>query len=693
MIKEVGYTDPSFLSPSSLRLLVKLAGNPALALLQLAQENGTFVRLNVGKRPVFLLSDPDDIRDVLIVNAHQFYRANEGAHRIMDLLHDGLLTIEGEAHRSERRLLQPAFHRQRISSYADTMVALTDQLSKRWRDHTTIDMTRNFSTLTLRIVAKTLYDADLDETTCVRLMEAMRLFSAIDILPFGKQIDQLPLPINRKLRAARDMMDTLCFDLIARRRAEGGEHHDLLAMLFEVQAAEPTRMDDEQMRNEMLSLFLAGHDTTAAALSWLWYLLAQHPEFEARFHAELDTVLNGRMPKAEDLPNLRYTEMLLAETLRLYPPAWSFARRAREDYQLRGATIPAGSTVIMSQFVVHHDPRWYPDPFKFDPERWTSDARNSRPKFAFFPFSGGQHICIGEHFVWMEGVLIMATLGQRWQASVAQGHKVVPQAGITLKPRNGLPMTLQRRLKPAHAMLTMPVNSARSPLPVRPTPAHTSNEPHHTQLALERSHVAHTSSVRRATRREIPLVTRILVDAFQHDPMFQYVIPSAEQRARILPILFQLNADYAHRFGEVYLNAEHTAALLWLPSDRAEMTAWRLLRTGLITTPLAINWRILWSLLATTDQMAKQHARLISRPHWYLSQIGVVSAYQGQGIGGNVLRPLLARLDADRLPCYLETPTAANVTFYQRYGFDVVATQLPTNHGKPGVWSMIREPR
>jgi cytochrome P450 len=204
-------------------------------------------------------------------------------------------------------------------------------------------------------------------------------------------------------------------------------------------------MTDEQLRDEAMTIFLAGHETTANALTWTWYLLSQHPEIEARFHAEVDEALKGALPTAEDFPRLRYTEMVLAEAIRLYPPAWVIGRRALCDHQIDGHKIPARSILLISPYVTHHDARFFPDPFRFDPERWTPEARESRPKFSYFPFGGGPRVCIGESFAWMEGALVLATIAQRFRMRLAPGHPVEMRPLVTLRPKHGMRMILESR--------------------------------------------------------------------------------------------------------------------------------------------------------------------------------------------------------------------------------------------------------
>jgi cytochrome P450 len=266
-------------------------------------------------------------------------------------------------------------------------------------------------------------------------------------LPFAQLLERLPLPAMKRFRQARARLDETIYRIIAARRASREDRGDLLSMLMAARDEEGdgTGMTDEQLRDEAMTIFLAGHETTANALTWTWYLLSQHPEIEKRLHAELDAVLSGRLPTAEDYARLRYTEMVLAEALRLYPPAWIIGRRALTDYRINGYHVPARAILLMSPYVMHHNAAYFPEPFQFDPERWTPAARETRPKFSYFPFGGGPRLCIGEHFAWMEGVLVLATLAQQWRLRLVPGHPIELQPLVTLRPKYGMKMILERR--------------------------------------------------------------------------------------------------------------------------------------------------------------------------------------------------------------------------------------------------------
>ncbi len=425
-------------------------------MLRMAREYGDVAHFYIGPQSVFLLNHPDYIRDVLVTHGKQFMKG-EGLQRAKRLLGEGLLTSEGDFHLRQRRLLQPAFHRQRIAGYAATMVEFAARAGQRWQHGAQVDIAREMMHLTLAIAGKTLFGSDVEseaDEIGKALSDAMELFNRLT-LPFAQLLERLPLPATRKFQRARERLDTTIYRIIEERRrsfeATGEDRGDLLSMLLAARDEEGdgTGMTDEQLRDEAMTIFLAGHETTANALTWTWYLLAQNPDIEAKLHAEIDEVLNGRLPTAEDYPRLRYTEMVFAEAMRLYPPAWIIGRRALNDYSINGYHVPARSIVLMSQFVTHHDARWFPDPYKFDPERWTPEAKEARPKFSYSPFGGGNRVCIGEQFAWLEGVLVLATLARQWRLRLASGRAIELQPIVTLRPKPGpdgvMPMVLERR--------------------------------------------------------------------------------------------------------------------------------------------------------------------------------------------------------------------------------------------------------
>jgi len=432
--------------------LLAFRRDPLRFLTRIAREHGDIVHFRIGPQHVLLLNHPDLVRDALVTRADCFHKGR-ALQRAKRLLGEGLLTSEGEHHRRQRRLAQPAFHRKRIDSYGALMVEYAARDSARWQDGETRDIAHEMMRLTLAIVGKTLFDADVESEADEiggALTQILELFQML-LLPYSEYLERLPLPANRRFTRARAALDAVIYRIIEERRASGTDRGDLLSMLLVAQDEEDSAsggMSDEQLRDEVMTIFLAGHETTANALAWTWYLLAQNPEAEARLHAELDAVLEGgRLPTVEDLPRLRYTEMVLAESMRLYPPAWVIGRLAIKDYAVGGAVAEKGALVLLSQYVMHRDARFFPDPLRFDPERWTPEAKESRPQYSYFPFGGGARRCIGEGFAWMEGTLLVATIARRWRMRLVSGHAVVPHPRITLRPKHGIRMTLEERAK------------------------------------------------------------------------------------------------------------------------------------------------------------------------------------------------------------------------------------------------------
>jgi len=303
--------------------------------------------------------------------------------------------------------------------------------------------------LTLAVVSSTLFGTDVAASADeVRedLATIIGLFPRFS-LPFFGLIQKLPIPSNARFNRAVARLDALVYGIIAQRQRDPGDRGDLLSMLLLARDEEGGgRMNERQLRDEVITLLLAGHETTANALTWTWYLLSQNPEADARWREELRRVLGGRAPTADDLPALRYTEMVLAESMRLFPPAWGMGRRALRDLTLGGFTIRKGSVLALSPYIVHRDARLWPDPLRFDPERFTAEAKAERPRFAYFPFGAGARSCIGEPFAWMEGVLLLATIGQRWRLRLLPGHPVEPKALMTLRPRYGMKMVAEPAL-------------------------------------------------------------------------------------------------------------------------------------------------------------------------------------------------------------------------------------------------------
>lgn len=415
-------------------------------LLKVAREHGEIAQLRLGNQTVYSITNPEWIKDIFVTHQSNFIKSRM-LERAKVLLGEGLLTSEGEMHKRQRRLSQPAFHRDRLAGYGSAMVDCALHTRDSWKSGAALDISREMNHLTLAIVARTLFSADVSaEADDIRsaLGDVLGLFDMV-LSPFSEIFEKLPLPSVRRFERARDRLDKTIYRIIAERRAGEKDTGDLLSMLLLAQTDEDGRMNDKQVRDEALTLFLAGHETTANALSWTWYLLSQNPEIEARFHAEIDRVLAGRTPTFDDLPNLKFIEMVLAEAIRLYPPAWSVGRRNLTEYRVGDYVIPPRTVILMSPYVVHRDPRWFPEPDRFLPDRFLPEAVAARPKFSYFPFGGGARVCIGERFAWMEGVLLLAVLGQKWRLRLAPDARVETKALITLRPKYGMPMLVEPR--------------------------------------------------------------------------------------------------------------------------------------------------------------------------------------------------------------------------------------------------------
>lgn len=408
---------------------------------------GDVAYVRMGPRHVYLVTDPELIRDVLVTNARNFTKSR-GLEVAKAFLGNGLLTSEGEFHRRQRKLAQPAFHRERIAEYSRVMAQHADRMRGTWRDGEAMDVDHEMMRVALSIVAKTLFDADV-EGEAKEIGEALAVM--LDVFkmvsnPFAELLAKLPLPANRRFENAKKQLDTIIYRIIAERRAHPGERGDLLSMLMSAQDEDDGQgMTDLQLRDEVTTLFLAGHETTANAMTWTWYLLSQNPEAEAKLHAEVDSVLEGRLPGFEDLPRLAYTRMVMTEAMRLYPPAYAFGRKAIEPYRLGEYEVPAGGTILMSSYVMHRKAAYYPEPEVFSPERWTAEGIASRPKFSYIPFGGGPRVCIGEQFAWAEGILVIAAVAQQWRLRLVPGHPVALYPQITLRPKYGMRMVGERR--------------------------------------------------------------------------------------------------------------------------------------------------------------------------------------------------------------------------------------------------------
>ena len=420
--------------------------NPLDFFTKLARTYGDVTSYRMSGEQLFLINDPKLIRDVLVTHNRNFTKSR-GLERSKRLLGQGLLTSEGAFHLRQRRLMQPAFHRDRVAGYGDLMVGYADRMRRSWTDGATFDIAREMNRLTLSIVGRTLFDVDVEQqaATVGEALTAVMESFWMTMLPFGEVLERLPVPKLRRARMARARLDAIIYRMIADRRSSGGDRGDLLSMLLAAQDEDDGGgMTDDQVRDEAMTIFLAGHETTANALTWTWFLLSSAPDVEARLHAEVSNALNGRLPSTADLPSLPFVERVVTEAMRLYPPAWIIGRRAIDEYRLNEYVVPPRSILVMSPYIIQRDPRFYTDPDRFDPDRWTPEFRAGLPRFAYFPFGGGPRQCIGESFAWMELILLVATIAQQCRLRLVPGHPVVPQPLITLRAKHGMRMTVER---------------------------------------------------------------------------------------------------------------------------------------------------------------------------------------------------------------------------------------------------------
>jgi cytochrome P450 len=397
-------------------------------------------------QPTYVLNLPEHIEHVLVTRQRNYIKDKLQRVLLEEFLGRGLLVSEGDFWLRQRRLMQPAFHRQRVAAYGQLMSEQALRLRALWRDGERRDIAEDMMKLTLGIVVRCLFGLELEDGAAAMVAPAltrvMDHFTKVQALVVPSWV---PTPENLGYRAAVQRLYATVDAIVRRRREVGGDTGDLLSMLLQVQDEDGSRMSDQQVRDEAITLMLAGHETTAITLSFCWDLLSRNPEAEAALHQELDSVLSGRVPTVEDLPALPFTEAVVKESLRLFPPAWSLSREAAEADEIAGWRIPAGAMVWLNQWTVHRDPRFYEEPLAFRPQRWMDGLERRLPRFAFFPFGGGPRLCIGLSFAMMEARLALATLAQRFRLARVSEGPVELLPSITLRPKHGMPMTLCAR--------------------------------------------------------------------------------------------------------------------------------------------------------------------------------------------------------------------------------------------------------
>jgi cytochrome P450 len=393
-----------------------------------------------------LISHPDDIERVLLETGKR-YGKGVSSYALQTILGNGLVTSEGDFWKRQRKLVAPAFHHQSIKQYADLIVVYAQDIAKTWQSGAVRDIHQDMMALTQRIIMKALFDVDVLDNA----KEASKAFNAM-MHAIGAEMSGLdailptfiPTPSRTRMFEGVAYINGLLMEIIEKRRAEGSAKHDLLTMLMEARDDEGQPMSTEQLLDEIRTLYLAGHETTATTLSWAWLLLSRNPDIYARLEAEIEQVLNGRAPTAEDVQRLPYCNAVIKEALRCYPVAWITRRVALEDVEIGGYLIAKDTFIWLSPWIVHHDARWYTEPDAFIPERWLKDKSELPPREAYIPFGGGPHICIGNGLAMMEGVLLLATLLQHYHVSVLPEHPVEIELAGTLRPKFGLQATFSR---------------------------------------------------------------------------------------------------------------------------------------------------------------------------------------------------------------------------------------------------------
>lgn len=446
-----------------LRNLARFVTDQLDLLRDLSSRYGDTVRMKVLGTPWFLISHPDDIEKIMVEHARIMVR-DEYVDVLKRVLGLGLLTNDGEPWKRQRRLMAQAFTPKRIREYGTAMARVSEEGVEPWRDGDVINVHQEMSRVTMEIVADVLFGASLSRADVERVRASMEIINefmanspeAVVMLP-----GWVPTPRNVRLNRAVKTIDALLYRIIERRRAGDEVRDDLLGTLLAAQDEGGVGMSDQQLRDEAITLFLAGHETTALAMAHTLYLLALHPEIERRVHAEIDAVIGARRPTAEDVKALEYTGRVLKESMRIYPPAWTTGREAAEELELSGHHIPKGSQILMSQWVVHYDRRWFPNPMAFDPDRWLPERAKGLPKYAYFPFGGGPRVCIGNHFAMMEATLLLAVILQRYQLELLPGQHLELKPSVTLRQKGpGLRMRLLARDRPVARASEVPIASA-----------------------------------------------------------------------------------------------------------------------------------------------------------------------------------------------------------------------------------------
>lgn len=458
---------PSYKMPG--KLATEFIRDPINTLTTIARRYGDISCFKLGREFVYLINDPEYIEKILI-HDHGNFKKGKRLQIAKTLLGEGLVTSEGEFHNRQRKLIQPIFLPKQIRSYGNIMAEYAARMASRWRDGEVLDINHEMMELTLGIICKSVlnYDVESEAQKVGRSLTTARNYSKRLQNPIGQVLDKIPiLPKVRGARKAMNELNKIVYGVIEDRRNKKVVYNDLLTRLLQAQDTDnagdsnsakgensPSRMSDQQVRDEVMTIFIAGHETTANALTWTFYLISQNSHVERRLHEELDSVLSNSKYEGtklkenvsvNEVPKLQYTEKVFRESMRLYPPVWTIGRYVENDYSIGEYEIASGSSILMSQFVMHHDPRYYEEPDQFNPDRWTDEFKTHLPRFSYFPFGGGIRGCIGESFAWLEGILILASLARIWKMRKLPSQRVKMDPAITLRPKYGMKMKLELR--------------------------------------------------------------------------------------------------------------------------------------------------------------------------------------------------------------------------------------------------------
>jgi cytochrome P450 len=406
---------------------------------------GDTVEYRFGRHPVIVCRHPDEIRSILVTQQQHFVKGGaEGWFK--EFAGQGLFTSEGELHRRHRRIVQPAFHRRRLDDYGPLMVDCVSRRIESWSDGTVRDLNEDMCAITMLIVSRVMLDADVEPDAkelgdaLTTIMHMFRHYAS----PL-RWLQRLPIPSRFRAVRAKARVEATLTRILDEHRRKQPTAETFLSALVNARDEHGKPLSEQQLRDELVAIFVAGHETAANALAWVWYLLGRHPEIEQKLHEEIDDVLGERLPTVADVPQLPYVAKVFAEAVRLYPPLWVIGRRAAREVEVAGCRIPAGRLVLLSPYLTQRDPRFFEDPTTFRPERWTPEMKAALPKLAYFPFGAGGRQCLGEGFVWLEAPLIIATIAQRWTLRNVDGHPVIPHPVATLRPKHGILSRLERR--------------------------------------------------------------------------------------------------------------------------------------------------------------------------------------------------------------------------------------------------------